>query len=157
MATRIPPSIGAEADQLETAINRARLSIDQEVAVWDMYGDHGLAPAQHVLTAIKEAKSPTLLRQKAAPVGDIVDQAIERLRAAAVTAAQSAGDTQIAEQIDALAARLAPAKGRPMLTDSGEQSVIPVKQKATAPGSGEQLKALISSALDAAARNGGIH
>src|SRR5215203_25469 len=95
MATRIPPSIGAEADQLEAAINRARLSLDQEVAVWNTYGDHGLAPAQHVLTAIKEAKSPMLLRQKASQPGMVTVQLPRDLADALNQARNDEGDARI--------------------------------------------------------------
>lgn len=63
-----------EADRLEAAMNtlRPKLSIDQEIAVWDTWQDHGLAAAQHVLSAIKEARSPTTLRLKASAPGRVV-------------------------------------------------------------------------------------
>jgi hypothetical protein len=75
--------MGVEADQLEDAINAARLSLDQEIGVWSVYGDHGFRPAQHVLAAIKEAKSPMLMRQKAAPAG--VDDSDARVTLCSLT------------------------------------------------------------------------
>lgn len=140
MATRIPPSIGVEADRLEAAIHQARLSVDQEVGVWATYGDHGFAPAQHVLAAMKEAKNPTQLRQKAMPAGDEFDQLGQQIAATARAQAMQAGSDRatIVEHLRTVLSQL----GRPQQATT----------KATAPS----LKDMISNALDHVAREG-IH
>ena len=83
-------SVGPEADRLETIIGEAHLTIDQEIAVWDYWRDHGLAGASHVVTAMKEARNPALLRikQKDAPAPgsaeDLLQQLIARVGRAKV-------------------------------------------------------------------------
>jgi hypothetical protein len=57
-----------EADQLEVAMKGQRLTLNQEIAVWDIWEKHGLVAAQHVLTSIKEARNPARLRTKDIPV-----------------------------------------------------------------------------------------
>jgi hypothetical protein len=148
--SRLPSSIGAEADQLEDAMRRARFSLDHEVAVWETYGDHGLAPAQHVLTAIKEAKSPVLMRQKASQPGMVTVQLPRDLADALSQARADEGDGRITALLRQVAGQQIAVSAGGTLTDSGDQSK-PVT-KAAAP----DLKDLISSAFDHVAREG-IH
>jgi hypothetical protein len=132
MASRTPPSIGAEADQLEAEINHSRLTLDQEIGVWSVYGDHGFAPARHVLMAMKEAKSPMQMRQKATMTpADDFDRMGQQIAEAMRTCAMQAGadKTRVLEAGRAFAAQLAPVKGRATITDSGDQSVLPSKAK----------------------------
>jgi hypothetical protein len=155
-APRTPPSVGNEADRLERAMNslRPKLSIDQEIAVWDTWQDHGALAAEHVLMAMKEARSPMLLRQKAAAPDNAIDREVESLRQMATEAARSGPDDAIAADIQQFSVALGKKYGVGMasaggvLTDSGPQS----KTKTTKP----TLKDIINNALDHAAREG-IH
>lgn len=131
-AYSILPTVAQEADRLEAEINAARLTVDQEVGVWSVYGDHGLAPARHVLTAMKTAKSPMQMRQKAAMTpADDFDRLGQQVAQAARTAAMQAGadKTRVLQAVQAFIAQLVPTRGRTTLTDQGDQSVLPSKAK----------------------------
>lgn len=177
------PSIGDEADRLEAALRQARLPLDQEIGVWSVYGDSGLTAAEHALTALKEARSPELVRRfkdrgetpaelgrrigqqaverfKAAPPVDVIDQAIERGRLTATEAAKNGPDATIAKEIEqfftALAQKYGVAGG---LGGAGGKLTDsgdqskPVAKKAGPPS----LKDMLDSAAEQLRRNGGYH
>lgn len=131
-----PPSVGREADQLETELNQARLTIDQEIGIWDVWQGHGLPAARHVLTAMKEARQPLLIKQKVAMTpADAFDRIGQQVAAALRTAATQPGasQAQVEQAARAFIAQLVPVGGRATLTDSGDQSVMPSKGKAYDP------------------------
>lgn len=161
-APRLQATITAEADRLELAMNslRQKLSVEQEIAVWDTWQDHGLTAAEHVLTAIKEARSPQLMRQKAAAPLDDFDRFGAQFAEAGRAAAMSPGASKSAvlKHMQACVAQLAPAAGgRQTVTDSGDQSVVRKETAKPAPGSGEQLKAMMNSAAEQMRREGGYY
>jgi hypothetical protein len=116
-----------EADRVEALCDG--LSEAEENQVWDEYVARGYDAARLVAASYEAS-----FKARYKVIGDVIDQALERLRSAAVAAAQSGGDASIAKAIDALAAQLAPVPGRPTLTDSGTQSVLPAATKASTHG-----------------------
>lgn len=99
-ATAYLPS---EADQLEKLTDD--LTTKEWNDVWEVYESRGFDSA-----ALVAQKYKTAFKTRYKVVGDAIDQALEHLRAAATTAAQTSGDTAIADQIIAFADRLAPAR-----------------------------------------------
>jgi hypothetical protein len=60
---------------------RPKLSIDQEIAIWDTWQDHGVLAAEHVLMAMKEARLPAIKLKAKSPLDGAFEQAQARLRA----------------------------------------------------------------------------
>ncbi len=119
-ATAYLPS---EADQLEKLTDD--LTTKEWNDVWAVYESRGYDSAVQIANRYKSA-----FKARYKVIGDAIDMAIERLRSAATTAAQTSGDTAIAKLIEALAAQLAPPIGRAgtTLTDSGDGSKLAKKQ-----------------------------
>ena len=91
------------------------------------------------------------MRQKAAQPGMVTVQLPLGLARSLAAARASDGDTKVQAALDYIAQPGQQVSASGTLTDSGDQSKPATK--AAAPS----LKDLISGALDAAARNGGIH
>lgn len=113
----IPSTIAQEADRLEAEIVAARLTDDQELALWDTYERHGFAPARHVLSAMKEARSPLRIRQKAAPGMTTIELPIELATALAAARADE-GDGKIIALLNQVAGARVSVTGAGQLNDS---------------------------------------
>jgi hypothetical protein len=99
MAPKLSPIIAAESNRFETALKEARIPEQLHDGIWDVWVTNP-SRAHGLIARFKDAGSTPAIRFKAAP--DPIEQALNRLRQAAVAAGQSMPDDQIVQQIEQL-------------------------------------------------------